>query len=42
MEYRIKKTAKKEYQVYIDENLNKTFINLELALNYIKWLKEVK
>lgn len=42
MEYRIKKTAKKEYQVYIDENLNKTFINLELALDYIKWLKEVK
>ena len=38
MEYRIKKN-KKEYQVYINDKLDKTFINLDLAMDYIKYLK---
>lgn len=40
MEYRIKRN-KKQYEVYIDDKLNKSFISLELALDYIKWLKGV-
>lgn len=39
MEYRIKKTAKKQYEIYINDKLDKTFINLELAMDYIKYLK---
>lgn len=40
MEYRIKRN-KKQYEVYVDDKLNKSFISLELALDYIKWLKVV-
>lgn len=42
MEYRIKKTQKQKYEVYINDKLDKTFVNLELALDYIKWVKEMK
>jgi hypothetical protein len=41
MECRIKK-IKKEYVVYIDDKKDKQFINLDLALNYIKYLKGAK
>jgi len=38
MECRIKKN-KKQYEVYVNDKLEKTFINLELAMDYIKYLK---
>jgi hypothetical protein len=41
MECRIKK-IKKEYVIYINDKQDKKFINLELALDYIKWIKGVK
>ncbi len=41
MECRIKK-IKKEYVVYIDDKEDKKFINLELALDYIKRIKGAK
>jgi hypothetical protein len=41
MDCRIKKT-KKEYVVYIDDKEDKNFINLELALDYIKTIKGAK
>jgi hypothetical protein len=41
MECRIKK-IKKEYVVYIDDKKDKQFISLELALDYIKWIKGAK
>jgi hypothetical protein len=41
MECRIKK-IKKEYIVYIDDKKDKQFINLDLALDYIKSIKGAK
>ena len=38
-EYRIKKTAKKEYIVFINDTKDKHFMNLDLALEYIKKLR---